>query len=125
MKTKQIPARDVRKRDQLTAVPGERLRPRRSGWPTVTDVEYLENGEGGQPTVYIETHEMPGYTWPFRPDEPVRVLTETPSIPVPWRHVLRPGWPAVVRGMGRAVFAALILYGLYQAYRWSAAVTDR
>jgi hypothetical protein len=76
MKTANIPARDIKQGQQITAVPGEKLRCRKGVWPTVTAQSFLANGEGGKPTVYIETHEMPGWTYCFSPDEPVTVLMD-------------------------------------------------
>jgi hypothetical protein len=82
--TKTIPAKDVEQGQQLTAVAGETLRRRRGVWPTVTDRAYLEDGEGHQPTVYIETHERPGSTWCLDPDDTVTVVQcSEPTVPCP------------------------------------------
>jgi hypothetical protein len=76
MKTKAIPARDVTVGQRLAAVPSSHLRRRRGIWPTVTDHAYLEDGEGGQPTVYVESHEHPGSTWCIDPTATVTVVIE-------------------------------------------------
>lgn len=43
-------------------------------WPTVIRTNYLENGEGGKPTIYLETSEAPGWVYCLDPDEPVTIL---------------------------------------------------
>jgi hypothetical protein len=91
MKTKDIPARDVEVGQQLAAVPDEHLRRRRGVWPTVTRQSFHEDGEGGQPTAYIETHEMPGYTWCLYPDELVTVVVEDDEPGKGWRSWFRRG----------------------------------
>jgi hypothetical protein len=72
-----VAAGDVTVGMTLYQVDGETVRPRR--WPlrrrqpTVIDVSYLEDGEGGRPTVYIESSEMRGWTWCLTPTTPVVV----------------------------------------------------
>jgi hypothetical protein len=73
MSTKQIRAIDVEEGQQITAVPSETLRKRRGVWPTVIEQSFLQNGEGGKPTVYIRTHEKPQYVWCLNPDDLVTV----------------------------------------------------
>lgn len=73
MKTEQIRAIDVKEGQQLTAVPGETLRKRKGAWPTVIEKSFLQNGEGGNPTVYIKTHEKPRYVWCLNPEDLVTV----------------------------------------------------
>lgn len=74
MNTKQIRAIDIKEGQQLTAVPGETLRKRKSVWPTVIDADFQQIGEGGKPTVYIKTHEMPRYVWCLNPGDMVTVM---------------------------------------------------
>lgn len=57
---------------------GETVWPRWFRQPYVTDVSYLERGEGGKPTVYIESSEMPGWAWRLRPDETVVIASSGP-----------------------------------------------
>lgn len=45
-----------------------------NGYPVVTRASFREDGEGGEPTVYIESSEMPGWTWCLDPDEVVKVV---------------------------------------------------
>lgn len=56
----------------------EEMRPpkHRGKWPTVIDATYLTDGEGGRPTVYIETSDSPGGHYCLRPDDQVTVLVE-------------------------------------------------
>ena len=42
-------------------------------WPTATDAEYVERGEGGQPTVYLALSDSPGWTFCLNPDDQVTV----------------------------------------------------
>lgn len=84
----EIPAIDVTLGQALVEVDGEplrrgsvrrwfcRLRNRQlvNGFPVVTRAEYELVGEGGYPTVYVESSEMPGWTWCLRPNETVKVV---------------------------------------------------
>ena len=45
-----------------------------NGYPVATKVSFLEDGEGGHPTVYVESSEKPGWTWCLRPGEVVKVV---------------------------------------------------
>jgi len=49
------------------------VRKTKGRWPTVIDADYVERGEGGEPTVYIETSEMPGWTFCLASDDQVTV----------------------------------------------------
>lgn len=49
------------------------VRKTRGKWPTVTDAHYLEHGEGGQPTVYLELNDAPGWTYCLAPNDQVTV----------------------------------------------------
>jgi hypothetical protein len=103
VRTEQVPAKDVQEDQQLTAIPGETLQRRRGVWPTVTQQSFLEDGEGGHPTVYIETHEKPGWVFCLNPDDPVTVLvSDTDPEPVTgWRSWF-PTWPSLIRCIGGA-----------------------
>jgi hypothetical protein len=81
------PALDVTVGQVLAEVDGEylhrgflrrwycRRRNRRlvNGYPVVTD-KYAVDGEGGEPTVCVESSEMPGLTWCLDPGEIVKVV---------------------------------------------------
>ena len=45
-----------------------------NGYPVATMVDYLADGEGGRPTVYVQSSEKPGWTWCLRPGEVVKVV---------------------------------------------------
>lgn len=49
------------------------VRKTRGHWPTATRAEYRRDGEGGQPTVYLETSDAPGWVFCLRPDDQVTV----------------------------------------------------
>lgn len=51
----------------------QRIRRRRGQWPTVTDADYLEDGEGGQPTVYLTLSDAAGYSFCLNPSDEVTV----------------------------------------------------
>ena len=70
----EVEASAVREGHQVVEIAGERLRSRGGVYPTVSAVETLLVGEGGNPTVYVETEEKPGWTWCLRPDETVIVV---------------------------------------------------
>lgn len=86
--TVDIPARDIHEGQTLAEVDGERLHrgPLRrwycqrrnrqliNGFPVVTKAEWVADGEGGKPTVYIKSSELPGLTWCLDPDEIVKVV---------------------------------------------------
>jgi hypothetical protein len=88
--TRQIPASDVTEGQALAEVAGEPLhrgpvrrwicqrrnRQLVNGFPVVTKAEYEPAGEGGCPTVYVASSDMPGWTWCLRPDEMVSVVSE-------------------------------------------------
>lgn len=42
-------------------------------WPTVVDTRFLEDGEGGQPTVYLVLSDDPNGTYCLYPDDDVTV----------------------------------------------------
>lgn len=74
-KTSTVKARDVQRGDVYVSSPTGGDGERRFGrLPRVTRTNHLEEGEGGQPTVYIETSEAPGVFW-FAPDETLTVRT--------------------------------------------------
>lgn len=45
-----------------------------NGYPVVTRVDYRADGEGGDPTVYVESSEMPGWTWCLNPSDVVKII---------------------------------------------------
>lgn len=45
-------------------------------WPTITNAEYRAKGEGGNPTVYIETSDAPGWDYCLAPDDQVTVQVD-------------------------------------------------
>lgn len=42
-------------------------------WPTVVDASFVEHGEGGEPTVYIELSDKPGTPYCTSPDDQVTI----------------------------------------------------
>lgn len=78
MKTQTIKAREVRGGHTVTAINAqhwrEDIRPVNGQMPTVTSVEYRENGDCGQPTVYVTTSDDPGSDYCLRPDDEVTVV---------------------------------------------------
>lgn len=87
MSTKQIRAIEVKEGQTVTAMTivytsllrkrkrpvDQGIRPINGRWPTVTKASYLENGEGGQPTVYLEMSDKRGWTHCLAPDDQVTV----------------------------------------------------
>lgn len=68
-----VAARDVQKGDSYMSSPSGGDGAKRFGrLPRVTRTNYLEHGEGGEPTVYLETSDGPG-VYCLYPDEPVNV----------------------------------------------------
>lgn len=69
--TEAIPARNVRPGQIYVCSPSGG--PTRRRGSTVIRTNYLQEGEGGKPTVYIETADKPGWTYCLDPDELVTV----------------------------------------------------
>lgn len=68
-----LPARQIRKGHVYVSSPSGG--PVRGGSSVVTRTNYLEKGEGGKPTVYIETADAPGWTYCLDPNEQVTVIS--------------------------------------------------
>lgn len=49
------------------------IRKARGRWPTVINASFLEDGEDGQPTVYLELSDKRGWTFPLAPDDQVTI----------------------------------------------------
>lgn len=42
-------------------------------WPTVLKASFYADGEGGRPTVYLVTSDMPGWNYCLAPDDQVTI----------------------------------------------------
>ena len=51
----------------------QEIRQSNGRWPTVTKASFLENGEGGHPTVYLEMSDKRGWVHCLAPDDQVTV----------------------------------------------------
>lgn len=89
--TKTIPASEVREGMTVSALRykmatgllrrtrmrTDHLRKRRGQWPTVVEADFWEQGEGGEPTVYLVLSDDTSGCYPLHPGEMVTV--EEPS----------------------------------------------
>jgi hypothetical protein len=85
IKTRTVRADQVKRGHRVSKVPGGRVRRRRGQWPVVTAADYAERGERGDPTVYLELSDSPGWVFPLRPGEVVEVVTVLDDTALPGR----------------------------------------
>lgn len=88
MAEKTINAKDVREGQAVTKITSkvvsrwrkrpttidQEIRKVHGKWPTVTRASFAQDGEGGQPTVYIEMSDERGWTFCLDPDDKVTVV---------------------------------------------------